>query len=115
MPVISSVKALSASSVQVEWNTISSGSEDIQSYVIEFINANMTHEVKAETLLNSQTTMRHDFMDLKPNTRYDLRIRARNPNGFSKYSDVVSVTTLKEGKLYLIVPFLMRTMSTSFS
>ena len=103
--MISSVKGLSPYTLQVEWDKITGVSEDVQSYIVEVINANITAEIKPVIGSSSETRLKHVFNDLQPNTRYDVRLQAENPSGLSDFSDIVSAKTLGERELFLFFAF----------
>ena len=100
-PVITSVTALSAFSLQVEWNTVTTASETVQAYLVEIINANITVEIKPEIELSNLTKLNHVFKNFEPKAKYDFRVRAKSTSTLSKFSEIVSARTLSEGKIYL--------------
>jgi hypothetical protein len=81
-PVLSNVEeALSPTGLTVSWNAV----EGATSY-----------EVEADGMLYSTTLTSLSLADLEYNSAHELKVRAKNANGCSAWSDTLSITTLAD-------------------
>ena len=97
------VTLISPSSVEVTWDQFSSNI--VIGYLISYsTNASYISETDRmrSAMVTGRSTTSVTLTNLEENTPYTITVRSDSSDGFSAPSDVVSVTTLSDGKLCII-------------
>ena len=85
-------KAITDNSITIEFRTIRDLSQRIHSYKLQNINTNELKVVR-HTGFSLVRALSAVFNNLKPGTKYSFRVRAVNPSGDGKWSQIVEEMT----------------------